>query len=141
MVAERFGLEHHELHVRGDRLEEILEMLVSAHDEPFADAANIPLFLLARELRGSIKVVLQGDGGDELFGGYRRYAILQSAALWRLWPHAMGAPPGGKRDPSVIEPYRPIDDGAALNRLQGWTRDRTELERILVHNPARLYDF
>jgi predicted TIM-barrel fold metal-dependent hydrolase len=57
------------------------------------------------------------------------------------WPHAMGAPPGGKRDPSVIEPYRPIDDGAALNRLHGWTRDRTELEKILVHNPARLYDF
>jgi predicted TIM-barrel fold metal-dependent hydrolase len=57
------------------------------------------------------------------------------------WPHTAGAPPGGKRDPNVVEPFRPIDDGAALNRLHGWTRDRTELEKILVHNPARLYDY
>jgi len=57
------------------------------------------------------------------------------------WPHTAGAPPGGRRDPTIVEPFRPVDDGAALNRLHGWTRDRTELEKILVHNPARLYDY
>jgi len=62
---------------------------VQVHDEPFADAANIPLYLLARELRGTIKVVLQGDGGDEMFAGYRRYAILRAAAFWRRWPRAL----------------------------------------------------
>ncbi len=53
------------------------------------------------------------------------------------WPHP-GAP---KRDPAVIEPFRPEDDGAALNRLAGWTRNPSELKKILVDNPARLYQF
>ncbi len=88
-VAQALGLDHHELQIRGDSLEEVITALVQVHDEPFADAANIPLYLLARELRGSIKVVLQGDGGDEMFAGYRRYSILRAAAFWRLWPHAL----------------------------------------------------
>jgi predicted TIM-barrel fold metal-dependent hydrolase len=53
------------------------------------------------------------------------------------WPH----PGGARRDPAVIEPFRPEDDGAALNRLAGWTRNRAELQKILVDNPARLYQF
>jgi predicted TIM-barrel fold metal-dependent hydrolase len=53
------------------------------------------------------------------------------------WPH----PGAAKRDPAVIEPFRPEDDGAALNRLAGWTKTRTELQKILVDNPARLYQF
>ncbi len=53
------------------------------------------------------------------------------------WPH----PGAAKRDPAVIEPFRPEDDGAALNRLAGWTKNRTELQKILVDNPARLYQF
>jgi asparagine synthase (glutamine-hydrolysing) len=88
-VAQALGLDHHELQVRGDALEEVISALVQVHDEPFADAANIPLYLLTRELRGTIKVVLQGDGGDEMFAGYRRYSILGAAALWRLWPHGI----------------------------------------------------
>jgi asparagine synthase (glutamine-hydrolysing) len=88
-VAEALGLDHHELRIHGNALEEVISALVEIHDEPFADAANIPLYLLARELRGTIKVVLQGDGGDEMFAGYRRYAILRAAALWRGWPRAL----------------------------------------------------
>jgi asparagine synthase (glutamine-hydrolysing) len=88
-VAHMLGLDHHELRVRGDALEEVISALVQVHDEPFADAANIPLYLLARELRGTIKVVLQGDGGDEMFAGYRRYSILRAAAFWRKWPHGL----------------------------------------------------
>ena len=90
-VAQALGLDHHELQIRGGALEETLSALVQVHDEPFADAANIPLYLLARELRGTIKVVLQGDGGDEMFAGYRRYSILRAAGLWRLWPHGLNA--------------------------------------------------
>jgi asparagine synthase (glutamine-hydrolysing) len=89
LVARTLGLDHHELQIRGDGLEEVISALVQVHDEPFADSANIPLYLLARELRGQIKVVLQGDGGDEMFAGYRRYAILHGAAWWRRWPHAL----------------------------------------------------
>ena len=107
LVAQHLGLDHHELHVRGDRLEETIASLVLSHDEPFADAANIPLFLLARELKGRIKVVLQGDGGDELFAGYRRYAILSAACLWRLWPRALGG---------LIRAL-PGEQGARLSRM------------------------
>lgn len=85
-IAEQLGLEHHELHVRGSALADVLVALTRAHDEPFADPANIPLYLLARELGGAVKVVLQGDGGDEMFAGYRRYSILSHRHLWRLWP-------------------------------------------------------
>jgi predicted TIM-barrel fold metal-dependent hydrolase len=53
------------------------------------------------------------------------------------WPH----PGGVRRDPAAIEPFRPEDNGAALNRLAGWTRNRNELQKILVDNPARLYQF
>ncbi len=64
------------------------ERPVRCHDEPFADAANIPLYLLCEQLRGSIKVVLQGDGGDEIFAGYRRYNVLAHEWFWRTMSRA-----------------------------------------------------
>lgn len=75
-VAEYFNTDHNELHIQGANLPDVIESLVECHDEPFADAANIPLYLLCRELNGSPKVILQGDGGDEIFAGYRRYNVL-----------------------------------------------------------------
>jgi predicted TIM-barrel fold metal-dependent hydrolase len=61
--------------------------------------------------------------------------------LWGSdWPHP-GGKPGEPRRPEVIEPFRPEDDGAALNRLRSWTPDRVRLRKILVENPARLYGF
>jgi asparagine synthase (glutamine-hydrolysing) len=88
-IAELLGLDHHELQVRGGTLDEIVLALVKSHDEPFADAANIPLYLLAQALGGAPKVVLQGDGGDEMFAGYRRYSILRNVRFWRMWPHVL----------------------------------------------------
>jgi len=88
-VAHHLALDHHELLVNGGDLVDVLLTLARAHDEPFGDAANIPLYLMCRQLAGQVKVVLQGDGGDELFGGYRRYAILRNANWWRLWPRAL----------------------------------------------------
>lgn len=75
-IAEACGTEHHEIHIAGENISGLIERLVRDHDGPFGDPANIPLQLLATSLRGSIKVVLQGDGGDELFGGYRRYVTM-----------------------------------------------------------------
>ncbi|MDO9488659.1 MAG: asparagine synthase-related protein, partial [Sphingomonadaceae bacterium] len=88
-VAEHLGLDHHELRVSANDLESTLVALAQAHDEPFADAANIPLYLLCRQLDGAVKVVLQGDGGDEMFAGYRRHAILENAGYWRMWPRML----------------------------------------------------
>lgn len=75
-VARHFGTDHHELFVQGVDLPAVIEALVASHDDAFSDAANIPLYLLCKELGGDVRVVLQGDGGDELFGGYRRYSLL-----------------------------------------------------------------
>jgi asparagine synthase (glutamine-hydrolysing) len=83
-VAELFGTDHQELHLSGNDVSNVIEALVDRHDQPFGDAANIPLYLLARQLRGSEKVVLQGDGGDEMLGGYRRYVVLTWHRFWRL---------------------------------------------------------
>ncbi len=86
LVARHLGLQHRELKIGGGDLSDVLLHLAAVHDEPFADAANIPLYLMCKALGGQVKVVLQGDGGDELFGGYRRYAVLQNAWLWKLIP-------------------------------------------------------
>ena len=82
-VARRFDTDHHEVRITATHLPEVIERLVTCHDEPFGDAADIPLYLLAEKLRGTIKVVLQGDGGDEMFAGYRRYVVLSWDRLWR----------------------------------------------------------
>ncbi len=82
LVADKFDTEHHEVHVTGYDLIDTLELLVEHHDLPFADAANIPLYMLTKKVRADIKVVLQGDGGDELFAGYRRYQTLSFRPYW-----------------------------------------------------------
>ena len=76
-VAAMCGTEHNEIHISGEDVGGLVEKMVRHHDMPFADAANLPLNLMAERVRGHTKVVLQGDGGDELFGGYRRYATLR----------------------------------------------------------------
>jgi len=84
VVATQAHANHHELNVRGTDIAEVVRTLIHHHDQPFGDAANIPLFLLARQLGGAVKVVLQGDGGDEIFAGYRRYNVLGFARAWQL---------------------------------------------------------
>jgi asparagine synthase (glutamine-hydrolysing) len=86
-VANHFGTEHHEIRVKGASLPDVIEQLVLQHDEPFSDAANIPLLLMCRELNGQPKVILQGDGGDEIFGGYRRYKMLHYFTIWSILAH------------------------------------------------------
>ena len=82
-VADYYGTEHHEIYISGVDIPDIIEKMVYHHDSPFGDAANIPLYLLATKLCNKTKVVLQGDGGDEVFGGYRRYATLSYRRLLR----------------------------------------------------------
>jgi asparagine synthase (glutamine-hydrolysing) len=77
-VAERYGTEHHEL-VVSPRVDELLPRLVGAFDEPFADSSAIPTFLVSELAAQHVKVVLSGEGGDELFGGYETYAADQLA--------------------------------------------------------------
>jgi len=71
-VARHFGTDHHEFVVKPDAIE-ILDAVISHFDEPFADASAIPTWYVSEMARRHVTVVLSGDGGDELFGGYDRY--------------------------------------------------------------------
>ncbi len=78
LVSDHYGTEHHAFQVRPDAVD-LLPKLVDHYGEPFADSSAIPTYYLARETSRSIKVVLTGDGGDELFMGYPRYKAVQFA--------------------------------------------------------------
>jgi asparagine synthase (glutamine-hydrolysing) len=71
-VAEHFGTDHHEFVVKPDGVA-ILDRLISHFDEPLADPSAIPTWYVSEMARRHVTVVLSGDGGDELFGGYQRY--------------------------------------------------------------------
>lgn len=74
VAAKHFGTEHHEFIVTPDLVETVDE-LVWHFDEPFADSSALPTFMVSKLAREFVTVVLSGDGGDELFAGYTRYAI------------------------------------------------------------------
>ena len=82
-VARRYGTEHHEFVVTPDLLD-VLPTLAWHFDEPFADSSAIPSFYLAKLSRTQVAVVLNGDGGDECFGGYLRYALMAKTGRIRL---------------------------------------------------------
>jgi asparagine synthase (glutamine-hydrolysing) len=74
VVAKRFRTEHHELTLGPDSLDR-LEDLAWHLDEPFGDSSAIPTFMVSKLAAQSVKVVLSGDGGDELFAGYDKYLV------------------------------------------------------------------
>lgn len=88
-VAQYLDTEHYELHVGHIDMVQTLQKLIYHFDEPFGDPANFPVLLLSEFARKEVKVVLAGEGGDELFGGYRRYAADRTAALYQKLPKAL----------------------------------------------------
>jgi asparagine synthase (glutamine-hydrolysing) len=84
-VAEWVGADHHEFIVRPDAIE-ILPLLVEHYGEPYADSSAVPTYYVARETRKHVTVALNGDGGDESFAGYERYAAMQLAENYRKVP-------------------------------------------------------
>lgn len=84
-VAQRFGTEHHEILVKPD-VATLLPQLLWQMDEPIADSAFLTTFLVSEFARREVTVILSGVGGDELFGGYRRYLGEHFAARYRRLP-------------------------------------------------------
>ena len=122
-VAKHLGTEHHELHAEHADLLQTLRLLVYHYDEPFADPAAFPVYFLSRFAREHVKVVLSGDGGDELFGGYCRYAVDRLAPLYQRLPAMLSE----KLIPAVT------------GNLASLRRNKHIFQTLRLADPARRY--
>lgn len=73
LVAEKYGSDHTEIKISFSNLKNDLETILGNYGEPFFDSSAIPSYYVSKESKKYVTVVLNGDGADELFGGYRRY--------------------------------------------------------------------
>jgi len=92
-TAERLGTEHHEMVVRPQSLD-VVEKIVWHLDEPFGDSSAIPTYFVSELAGQHVKVVLTGDGGDELFGGYDKYLVEAKERRLDRVPHWIRRPLG-----------------------------------------------
>ncbi|MCP4326866.1 MAG: asparagine synthase (glutamine-hydrolyzing) [Alphaproteobacteria bacterium] len=121
-IADHLGTRHVEIGVTSAMTRELCEAVFNAYDEPFADSSALPTYVVAREARHHVTVALSGDGGDEVFAGYRKYLGEVQAARYQHLPNWLRR--------HVIEPL-----GAALpdSKSDGWRDRARQVRRFLSH--------
>jgi len=130
-IAGHLGTDHHELYVTAEQCLDVVNRLPVVYDEPFADISQVPTLLVAELAQQQVKVVLSGDGGDELFAGYSHY--FEALGRWR-WQHRLPRPLRLLlRD--LAQHYADASwgwfggDGKTDRRLPGWQRIGSKLEK------------
>lgn len=144
LVSQRFGTEHHELVVKPDSVD-LLPRVVEAFDEPFADNSALPTYLLSEMAAEHTKVVLSGEGGDELFGGYYFYlGDLHAQRLGRIASAArplIDLAPSGSSSSRRADRLKRFARGAHLppvDRHAAWSQVFSpEARAELLSAPAR----
>jgi asparagine synthase (glutamine-hydrolysing) len=141
LVADRFATRHMEFVVRPDAVA-LLDRLLWHHDQPFGDSSAIPTYLVCELAREHVTVVLNGDGGDEVFGGYDRFVAAALAerlplALSHLGRRAARLLPvnAGYYSPRRrIERFTELADLPPRDRYQSWVSvmNRELLEEALA---------
>ena len=84
-LTKYLGFKHHKIFLTPNKTINSIEEILRTSDEPFADSSSIPMFLVANKSSKYIKVALTGDGGDEIFGGYRKYISFRWKKLLSLF--------------------------------------------------------
>lgn len=129
-VADHVGADHHEFIVRPDALE-VLPLLVEHYGEPYADSSAIPTYYVARETRKHVTVALNGDGGDESFAGYERYAAMRLAERYYRVPavlrdslvrQAVGLLPSSETKRSRVRDIKRFLEAASLPKVERYLR-------------------
>ena len=124
-VADRWHTSHHEIDLGTPQVGELLQRMVDVYDEPFADSSHIPTYLISEFAQRSVKVVLSGDGGDELFGGYGRYhdILLSEGARrsWTAWAVLRLASRAVKERHPALH-HLSVGVGLATRANDGWSR-------------------
>jgi asparagine synthase (glutamine-hydrolysing) len=125
LVAKRYRTDHHEIIVRAQDLVDLAEKIVWHFDQPIAEQAALPNYLLAKGAARDVKMVLTGEGGDELFAGYARYAGEKFSPLFRFVPQmaksmtlAAAAHLPGLRRPKLA--FQAWCEPEEVNRLTKW---------------------
>jgi asparagine synthase (glutamine-hydrolysing) len=89
LVAQHFGTEHYELIMKSSDLMQYWPLLTWHRDEPVSEPSDLGVYLVSKLARQHVKVVLSGEGGDELFAGYPKYVIDWLAGYYHLLPALM----------------------------------------------------
>lgn len=88
-AAKYFGTNHHEIEIGSINYSEALKNIVNYYDEPFFDQSALPSMLISSEMKKYVTVVLSGDGGDELFGGYDAYKTIKYINTFSKLPYSI----------------------------------------------------
>jgi asparagine synthase (glutamine-hydrolysing) len=127
LAAQRYGTDHYEFVVQAEAWD-LIPKLVWHHDEPFADSSAIPTYLVAQLTRQHVTVALSGDGGDELFAGYERFAAARLVQRYRRVPgwirrlvlSTLDFLPESTAYRDVVRRARRFAQGAELPLLEGY---------------------
>lgn len=126
-IAAHLGLRHHERRLTAKDALAVVPKLAGVYDEPFADSSQIPAVLLSAFAKERVKVVLTGDGGDEIFAGYNRHRF----AL-REWPYLQCLPRPFRTCLASALARLPLSAWEALGQLMGLPQAGEKAQKLLA---------